>query len=71
LSASSNQYPDSGELLVAGIEGALKATFEDVLKLLMVGCRLDLVLAAAPFERIYERSEWFHGSDSHLLGLTK
>jgi hypothetical protein len=70
LSASS-KYPDSGELLVAGIHGSLEAALEDVLKLLIVDRRLDLVLAAAPFERIYERSEWFHGSDSHLLGLTK
>jgi hypothetical protein len=49
MSGSRGQYPDSGELLVAGIEGKPESALED---LLVLGHRLDLLLAAPPVERL-------------------
>jgi len=64
MSGSRGRYPDSGELLVAGIEGTLEAALEDVL---VLDHRLDLILTAPPVECLYERSEWLHGNDGYLL----
>lgn len=63
MSGSRGRYPDSGELLVAGIEGTLEAALEDVL---VLDHRLDLILTAPPVECLYERSEWLHGNDGYL-----
>jgi hypothetical protein len=52
-------HPDAGMLLVAGTDQTLEAPLEDVL---VLDHRLELVLATTPVERLYDKSEWFHGA---------
>jgi hypothetical protein len=59
---------DAGRLLVAGMDGTLESALDAVL---VLDHPLALVVAAPLRERLYERSEWLHRNDGHLLALNK